>query len=220
MTLGTEWDEQRPYTDPANSEIAMEAAADRYRFVLDRPVIAEPGKRWIYSGGAVALIGALIARGAGMSLPEFARLALFEPLGIASFEWAQGRDGVASAASGLRLRPHDLLRIGALVLARGDWHGRRIVSQAWLDAAFEPAVAAEDGLHYGRLWFLGQAMTPALPGPQRWMAGFGNGGQRLWLMPSIGLAVVIFAGKYDAPDAWVTPVRIWREIILPHLSRA
>ena len=39
MTLGLEWDEMRPYTDPANSEIAMEYAPDRYRFILDRPIV-------------------------------------------------------------------------------------------------------------------------------------------------------------------------------------
>jgi CubicO group peptidase (beta-lactamase class C family) len=218
MTLGTEWDEQRPYTDPANSEIAMENAPDRYRFILDRPFVAEPGARWIYSGGAVALLGRLIAKGSGTTLPEFARQALFAPLGISEFEWASGHDGVVSAASGLRLRPRDLLRIGALVLALGQWGEHRIVSRAWLDASFKPAIPTGDGLEYGRLWFLGDAPTPALAGPRRWMAGFGNGGQRLWLMPDADLAVAILAGKYNAPDAWVTPTRIWREILLANLQ--
>lgn len=81
MTMGMEWDENRPYTDPANSEIAMENAPDRYRFILERPIVGEPGQSWTYSGGAVALIGALIERGSGKPLPEFAREALFEPLG-------------------------------------------------------------------------------------------------------------------------------------------
>jgi len=45
MTMGTEWDESSaPYTDPTNSEIAMERAPDRYRYVLDRPIVTEPGK--------------------------------------------------------------------------------------------------------------------------------------------------------------------------------
>ena len=57
MTLGMEWDEQLPYADPTNSEIAMERVPDRYRFILDRPFVAVPGERWIYSGGAVALLG-------------------------------------------------------------------------------------------------------------------------------------------------------------------
>jgi CubicO group peptidase (beta-lactamase class C family) len=53
MTMGTDWDELGvPYSDPTNSEIAMDTAPDRYRFVLGAPVVMEPGKRWIYNGGA------------------------------------------------------------------------------------------------------------------------------------------------------------------------
>jgi CubicO group peptidase (beta-lactamase class C family) len=219
MTLGMEWDEERPYTDPANSEIAMETAPDRYRFILDRPIVAEPGQRWIYSGGAVALLGRLIARGTGKTLPDFAREALLKPLGIETFEWAEGQDGVASAASGLRLRPRDLLRLGALVLADGRWGDRQIVSRAWLDASFKVAVPIGDGRDYGRLWYFGVMSTPALAGPRRWIAAFGNGGQRLWLMPDAKLAVVIHCGNYDTPDQWVTAVRIWREIVLANLRR-
>jgi CubicO group peptidase (beta-lactamase class C family) len=221
MTLGTAWDEERPYTDPENSEIAMERAADRYRFVLAQPVIAPPGTRWVYSGGAVALVGALIARGAGKPLPDFAREALFGPLGIVEFEWAAGSDGVASAASGLRLTARHLLRIGQMVLARGIHEGRRIVPAAWIEASLSPAIPTGDGLDYGRLWFLGRAEVPALGGPRPWAAGFGNGGQRLYLCPDAGVAAVIFAGQYDRrATAWISPARIWAEIALANLIRA
>ncbi len=218
MTLGMEWDEQRPYTDPKNSEIAMEKAPDRYRFILDRPIVASPGEHWIYSGGAVALLGQLIAQGSGMTLPDFARQALFAPLGIDAFEWAQGRDGVASAASGLRLRARDLLRIGHLVLAGGEWQGGLIISRTWLDASFTPVIDTDQGVRYGRLWYIGEWNTPALARPKRWMAGFGNGGQRLYVMPETGLAAVVFCGAYNRPDQSVTPSRIWREIVLPELG--
>jgi CubicO group peptidase (beta-lactamase class C family) len=218
MTLGMEWDEQRPYTDPANSEIAMEAAPDRLRFVLERPIVAEPGTAWTYSGGAVALIGALIAKGTGQMLPDFAQKMLFAPLGIEAFEWSAGADGTASAASGLRLRPRDLLRIGALMLGRGEWAGQRVVSAAWVDGSFQPAIPTGDGLDYGRLWFLGAASAPGLAGGAKpWMAGFGNGGQRLWLMPDAGVVCVSLSGHYNAADAWITPNRVWREIVLANL---
>jgi CubicO group peptidase (beta-lactamase class C family) len=220
MTLGTEWDEQLPYTNPANSEIAMEHAPDRLRFILDRPIVAEPGTRWIYNGGATALLGALIAQSAGMPLPDFAREALFAPLGITRFEWAAGRDGTHSAASGLRLLPRDLARIGELVLAGGTWGGQEIVPKSWLDASHRPAIPTGDGLNYGRQWFLGEAPAGSFTGPRRaWIGAFGNGGQRLWLMPSTGLNLVVVAGNYNAPDAWVTPTRIWRDIVLPNLQR-
>ncbi|MFD0468968.1 serine hydrolase domain-containing protein [Nonomuraea thailandensis] len=73
MTLGLEWDEQLPYTDPANSEIAMELAPDRHRYVLERPVVEEAGKRWHYCGGATALIGEIITRGPGGRWPSTRR---------------------------------------------------------------------------------------------------------------------------------------------------
>lgn len=52
MTLGLEWDEHRPYTDTSNSEVAMERAPDRLRYVLERPIVAPPGTLWTYIGGA------------------------------------------------------------------------------------------------------------------------------------------------------------------------
>lgn len=219
MTLGLEWDESRPYTDPTNSEIAMESAPDRYRFVLEQPVVAEPGTRWIYSGGSAALVGALIERGSGKPLPDFAREVLFEPLAIGAFEWSTGGDGVASAASGLRLRGRDLLKIGEMVNAKGRWEGNQIVSASWLDGSFDVAVPTGDGLNYGRLWFLGDAPTPALDGNRRWMGGFGNGGQRLWLMPDADLVTVTFSGNYNQWDSWISPARVWREIVLGNLLR-
>jgi CubicO group peptidase (beta-lactamase class C family) len=221
MTMGMEWDENKPYTDPTNSEIAMEMAADRYRFILDRPIIEEPGQRWIYSGGAVALIGALIERGSGKPLPEFAREALFEPMGISDFFWMAGSDGVASPASGLRLRAPDLLRIGAMLIDGGRFEGRQVVPEAWIEASWTPAVKTPDGLGYGRLWFLGEAPVPAFDGkPVRWIGAFGNGGQRIWLAPEAGVACVILAGDYNKFDRWVTPLRVWREIVLGNLERA
>ncbi|MBN9021526.1 MAG: serine hydrolase, partial [Rhizobiales bacterium] len=215
MTLGTEWNEDLPYTDPANGEIAMEMAPDRYRYVLERPVVEAPGTRWVYSGGAVALVGALLARGTGLPLPDFAREALFAPLGIEDFVWMAGRDGVASAASGLRLRSRDLLAIGQMVAAGGTHGGRQVVPASWIEASFTPRVPTGDGLEYGYLWFLGQGRTPAFAEPKRWAAGFGNGGQRLCIMPEAGLAAVIFAGQYDRFDtAWIAPNRVWNEIVV------
>jgi CubicO group peptidase (beta-lactamase class C family) len=106
MTLGTEWDELSiPYGDPRNGETAMNAAPDRCRFVLERPVVGPPGLSWTYNGGATALLARLIAKGTGRHLTEFAREVLFAPLGIGDTEWRRGADGEEIAASGLRMTP-------------------------------------------------------------------------------------------------------------------
>jgi CubicO group peptidase (beta-lactamase class C family) len=128
MTLGTDWDELTlPYTDPRNGETAMNNAADRYRYVLQRPVLEPPGKRWTYNGGATALLARLIEKGTGRQLHAFAREVLFEPLQIENTEWRRGIDGEPIATSGLRLKPRDLARIG------NNDPGRRTVERAASD---------------------------------------------------------------------------------------
>lgn len=210
MTMGTQWNEDLPYSDPANSEIAMERSADRYRFVLDRPMVGEPGASWIYSGGATAIVARLIARGAGVPIATYARDKLFAPLGIDDFEWVAGPDGEQSAASGLRLTVHDLARIGRLIVDKGAWQGRPVVPAEWVEAMLSPQVTATDGLRYGFFWWLAPDGTPPY-----WVAAFGNGGQRLMVAPRSGLIVVVFAGNYNQPDAWKLPVRIITEFAVP-----
>jgi CubicO group peptidase (beta-lactamase class C family) len=218
MTMGTDWNEQLPYTTPENSEIAMELAPDRYRFVLERGVVEPPGRNWIYSGGATALIGHMIARGTGRPLPEFARSVLFDPLGIGESVWTAGSDGIASAASGLRLVPRDLARIGQMIVQRGQWQGSEVVSPRWLDAAFEKRATCDPARDFGYHWYTGTAAVGAAVTHARWVGAIGNGGQRLYVLPELDLSVVFTAGNYDTPDQWKPPTIALREIILPALK--
>lgn len=213
MKMGTKWNEDLPYTDPANSEIAMEYAKDRYRFVLDRPMVKEPGTYWVYNGGAVALIAKLIADGTGVTLDDYANEKLFKPLGITKYEWVRGSDNIPSAASGLRLRLPDMAKIGTMIANGGTFKGQRIVSKAWLQASFTPHSQLRTGLRYGYFWWL--APEKAKPG---WVAGFGNGGQRLMVFPEKDLILAVFAGRYNDFSSWKLSAHIFRNIIAPYLK--
>jgi CubicO group peptidase (beta-lactamase class C family) len=207
-----EWHEDLPYNSAANAEIAMELAPDRYRYILQRPILEPPGARWTYCGGATALLGRLIADGTGRSLPQYAQAVLFAPLGIASFEWTTGADNVASAASGLRLAPRDLARLGELVLTEGVWHGQRIVPAGWIRAMLQPRLPTSWGGQYGYQWYI-----ESIAG-HRLIAGMGNGGQRLFVLPDLDLTVAITAGNYDHPDQWQTPRTVLERVILPAIA--
>jgi CubicO group peptidase (beta-lactamase class C family) len=206
MSLGLEWREEIPYNSPANAEIAMELAPDRYRYVLERPIVEPPGTRWSYSGGATALLEQLIADGTGQPLERFGRAALFDPLGIGTVEWMAGADGVASAASGLRMTPRDLARIGELVLAEGEWDGRRVVPAEWIRTMVQPRLRTDWGAGYGFHWYL-----ETIAG-RRMVLAAGNGGQRLAVVPELDLAVAITAGNYDDAEQWRTPVAVLEQV--------
>jgi CubicO group peptidase (beta-lactamase class C family) len=222
MTLGTDWDELTlPYTDPRNGETAMNNAADRYRYVLERPIIEPPGERWIYNGGATALLARLIEKGTGRSLHEFAREVLFEPLQIENTEWRRGLDGEPIAASGLRMTPRDLARIGTVILGGGQWNGRQVVPAEWLSASFTPAVSMPDGQQYGYQWYLSTVPmgdgTGGVRGEET-IKAVGNGGQRLFLLPRLELVVAVTAGNYNDPNDWRPPMVVLRDLILPALQ--
>lgn len=214
MTTGLAWDESLPYSDPRNSEIAMEHASDRYRFILDRPIARPPGEAWTYSGGATALLGHLIAKGSGKRLGEFARERLFGPLGIDRFTWTNGLDGREAAASGLRLRPRDLAAIGQLLLDKGSHAGRQIVPAEWLEESLTPRTQTKDGLGYGYQWYLGRDRSGA-----PWYGAFGNGGQRLVVAPRQQLVIAITAGNYNKPGNWQLPVKLTNEFVFGALVR-
>ena len=211
MTLGTEWDEDRPYTDPLNSEIAMDRAADSYRYVLDRPFISDPGTQWNYNGGTATLLASMIARRTATPLAAYADQKLFDPLGIEDFQWVTGYCGEPVAASGLRLRPRDLAKIGQLVLASGRWDGAQIVPADWLAASVQPRVevpAYES--QYGYRWWLSE-----LDGGRRVIEGSGNGGQELLIVPDLDLVLVVTAGNYNNPDAWKPAWALLTETVIP-----
>ncbi len=219
MTLGTEWDELTiPCSDPRNSEIAMDRAVDRCRYVLERPIVEPPGLRWTYNGGATALLVSLIAKGTGRAVQDYARDVLFEPLGITVTEWERGSGGEAIAASGLRMTPRDLARIGVLVMKGGCWCGRQIVPEDWLAAALKPAASMPDGRHYGYHWYVGATPVGDADAGVRWertVSAVGNGGQRLFLLPHLDLVVAATAGNYDAPDGWRPSTVVLRDVLLP-----
>jgi CubicO group peptidase (beta-lactamase class C family) len=218
MTMGTEWNENLSYRDPRNGERQMEAAADRYRFVLDRPLVAAPGERWNYNGGATAVIAELVSRGTGRPLLEFAKERLFDPLGITDVEWVTDRTAEPIAASGLRLRPRDLAKIGQLVLQRGRWGEQQVVPVSWLEEATASHAQADQFRRYGYQWWLGSSSFGDAQTP--WIAGFGNGGQRLFILSDLELVVVVTAGNYNDPEQWRLPIAILNQFVLPALVGA
>jgi len=194
MTGGLAWDESGPY-GVRNPEFGLYWRGSQARYVFKRPMASPAGQRFSYNGGGTAVLAGLLEKGVGMPLPDYARERLFAPLGIVDWEWLTDYRGRPLAFAGLRMRPHDLARIGQLMLQRGRWEGRQLVPAAWIDASLRPHVDAGDGLRYGYQWWHGK--TRALGSERAWTAAIGNGGQRLYVVPALGLVVVITAGVYD-----------------------
>jgi CubicO group peptidase (beta-lactamase class C family) len=204
MTSGLKWPELAvSYSDPSNIERRMNVASDPYRFVLAQPLSAAPGTGWNYNSGGVELLGDILIKVSHQPLDKFAQQVIFDPLGIRNWAWLRSSNGKLGASWGLTLRPRDLAKIGQLVLNHGAWNGQQIVSAQWINAMIAPQVprpsswpsGAYEAYSYGYLWWLGQLATRDRN--VGWVAGVGWGGQRLYVVPSLDLVVVVAASNYN-----------------------
>jgi CubicO group peptidase (beta-lactamase class C family) len=211
MSAGLRWNEDN-YDDPNNSEVLMDRAPDHYRFVLEQPVVAPAGQLYNYNGGGTALIAAVLQKATGKPLDELARTLLFEPLDITDVEWNRWDNGTAKAASGLRMRPRDLAKIGQLVLSRGAWNGKQIVPVSWVDAATAPQINGAGLYFYGYHFWLGRSLVQGRE--VDWASATGNGGQRVFIVPTLDLVVVLTAGLYNNfNQSWV-PIAVMNRLVL------
>lgn len=218
MTSGLAWDEDTlPYSDPRNSETAMDRAPDRHRFALEQPIVSAPGTAFRYSGGDVAVLAAIISRATGTPLDLYAEQKLFEPLGIEKYQWLKDRDGVPIAASGLRLLPRDMVKLGQMMLDHGKWDGQDVVPADWVAASttLQARVQPDStcGTGYGYFWWLAPGCDAEPPTP--WFVAIGNGGQRIAVAPSRKLVVVLTMGHYNDPVGRRTATEILRGILSP-----
>ena len=208
-----DWDPKSP-----GHEDTMYRRRDWIAFWISRDSVAEPGSRFRYCTGNVIALGKILAQATGQPVDAFAREMLFEPLGITDARWERwNRRREIDSGGHLHLSPDDLLKIGRLVLARGEWNGTRLVSEAWMDAMTQEHTAIPDRpQRYGYLWWLDHTRLPQLPRTRLQMA-WGNGGTFLIVLPEIGRVAVFTGERYNRPEA-LEPMFWMRDRLLPEES--
>ena len=178
------------------------STGDWVKFVLDRPMLGDPGGTWSYNSGGVITLGGILRATTGKNVDVFARERLFEPIGIRGEQWYRSPfDGLPHTGGGLSLRPQDLARIGYLVLRHGKWGDRQIVPQSWLDQSITAASTlgfVGRGVGYGFLWWLFPLSGTSFD--QRAdmiITGSGAQGQWLFIVPKYDLVVVFMSNLSD-----------------------
>lgn len=94
----------------------------------------DPGTAWFYNQSAIQTLEAIVERATGDDTEEFARAALFDPIGM---EVAYSRDeaGNIPMFAGLRAGCRDLGRFALLTARGGTWGERSLVGADFMAAA-------------------------------------------------------------------------------------
>jgi CubicO group peptidase (beta-lactamase class C family) len=214
MSSGLAWEEEVAFADPRNDERAMLAATDPFRYVLSRPLLHPPGAVYHYSGGVTSLLGAALVKATGRSLADYARDKLFLPIDAPDFEWLEvGLSHRLGAYGSLRMRPRDAAKLGRLLLTDGQWNGKQVVPAGWTAEATKPRVNGAGLFFYGYQWWLGRTLRHGAE--LTWAAGYGIGGQRLFVVPTLDLVVMISSGLYGRPLQFALPNDIFTRVVLP-----
>lgn len=194
---------------------------DWVKATLDLPMAEDPGHVGRYCSGGVAVVGRATENAVKVLLPEFARAHLFAPLGIrdADWRWNYTLTDANKEYSQIHLRPRDMLKIGMMYADGGRWHGKQIISSAWVRESLTRQ-SQIDGTNYGYFWWLQRfdVDTPQGKRAVQVSAAQGNGGQKIFIVPEFDLVAVFTGGGYNAGST--PPNKIMKTILLPALMQS
>jgi len=166
-----------------------------------------PGEVFSYSSDGSHLLSAILVEATGVSVLEYARRHLFDPLGIdtkpavepvmrglpdrrlrrAGFAWPRDPEGLHTGWCCLKLTARDMVKLGQLWLNGGSWDGTQVVSADWVTASTGAQVATGEppADHYGYQWWVTEADGhPAY-------AAVGYAGQLIEVVPALDLVVAV-----------------------------
>ncbi|CAM2010148.1 serine hydrolase domain-containing protein [Acanthopleuribacter pedis] len=216
MRDGIDWKQWADLPRDQLDHVIQQEQPDYIAYALRKPAAHAPGTRFNYSDTAALLTAAAIRLRADQSVKEFARIHLFEPLGINEVHWLiKDQTGLAHTGAGLRLYARDFLKIGELVLGKGSYRGNRIIQEATLNQALQPHSenvfkkpnALMQGMGYGWFWWLrpheGENLVLAM----------GRGEQSL-LVSYKHRTVVVTTGWNEAREHRAQIIRFFRDHIV------
>jgi CubicO group peptidase (beta-lactamase class C family) len=206
-------DTQRPGSEDTLSE---QPDQDFYRYTLQLPMEAAPGKVSAYCSVNANLLGAVLRAAAKKPVSELFDKLLAQPLQIRRYYLGRQPSGEPYLAGAMFLLPRDFMKFGQLMLDGGVWNGKRIVSAEYAHQASSPHVMLRGqaaNMRFGYLWWTteyehrGKKLHAYF--------GSGNGGQEVVAIPELDMVIATYGGSYNDRGGWAMIKDYIPKYILP-----
>ena len=121
---------------------------------LSASVTGKPGSTFAYNSMNSYVLSAIVTKRTGLSLVEYLKPRLFDPLGITHYFWETCPMGITKGGWGLFLAAEDMAKLGQLYLQHGVWKGQQLVPEQWVAESTRKHVESTEGTYgYGyQLW--------------------------------------------------------------------
>lgn len=183
MTSGLDWHElDVSYRESDNSFNQLVTSPNWVQYVLDRPMVADPGVIWNYNTGEFHLLSALLQNATGLPTGDFAINFLAAPLGIVDANWQTDPHGIQFGGSGLELTPRSMAKFGFLYLNNGTWDTQQLISKGWVALSTSSYSSVDPSTDYCYGWW----RQPDLHA----YCALGYAGQFIFVIPQYDLVVV------------------------------
>ncbi|MDQ1914556.1 serine hydrolase [Paenibacillus sp. GD4] len=157
-----------------------------------------PGTSFAYDTTGTHTLCAILQKVTGMTVLEYLRPRLFEPLLMGELWWESCPLGINKGGSGIRCTTEALARFGQLYLQDGVWNGVRILPEGWVERSTGNRIGT-----YGTRMMLDGKLGY---GYQFWRirnngyCAFGMGGQLVIVLPDQELVFVTTANTLEYKD--------------------
>jgi CubicO group peptidase (beta-lactamase class C family) len=185
---------------------------DWLQYTIDLPMVNEPGKVSNYCSMGAVLIAEVISQASGMTIDTFAEKYLFNLLDISNIRWGHtSNKEIIPSGKRLYMTSRDLAKIGQLILNKGEWNEKQVVSEKWIEKSTTTKTKIT-GMDYGFFWW--NILFKANEKMYISKMATGNGGQYIMVISELNMVAVFTGGAYNSQEDKL-PFAIMTDIFLP-----
>lgn len=196
MTSGLQFNES--YVNPFGDAASFYYGTNLRKEIGKMTLKSEPGKKFEYVSGNTQLLGLVLERALnGKSITSYLQEKIWTPLGMeydASWSIDREENGLEKTFCCLNARARDFAKIGRLYKNKGNWNGKQIISQQWVEASTKLDTSEGSANFYQYQWWL--------PTPGEDFMAEGILGQFIYVHPAKDLIIVRLGKDGGKADWW------------------
>lgn len=197
MTSGIKFNES--YVNPFGDAASFYYGLNLRKEIGKMKLKTEPGKKFEYVSANTQLLGLVLERSLkDKTITSYLQEKIWTPLEMeydASWSIDRKKNGLEKTFCCLNARARDFAKIGRLYKNKGNWNGKQIVSQKWVEESTKLDTSEGSANFYQYQWWL--------PTPNEDFMAEGILGQFVYVNPKKDL-IIVRLGKNEGKADWWT----------------